>query len=467
MSSNRNEAKIIKYRKPRNINPAYLIFLVIGVYLIIIVYNYITSKHIAGYEVKAGSLAVNNSYRAVALREEQLERANADGYISYYAREGERVAKGAMVCTIDSSGNLQNLLGIDSGNDGNLTNEDLGELRNEIISYKKNYSNFNFDSVYDFKYNVEGTVAKLSNKNVLASLNQITDRSILDHVNFGYSGESGIVVYSYDDISVVKDDEIDDSLFDEQLHEKKQLKTNEIVTVGDITYKLVTGENWSVVIEIDEEKAEMLKDEGYVKIRFVKTGDVSWGKINIIQNGDKFYCRLDFTNSMITYASERYIDIEMLLNTQTGLKVPNSAIVEKDFYLVSQNCVTYNETDEGLVRENYSEDGDIVAQFVPAQIYYSGEEDDPYCYVDTASFRLGDIILAQDSSEKYKIEKKAALVGVYNMNKGYADFTRVEILYQNREYAIVKSSDDMKNGLSVYDHIVLDGTCVNDDDFVY
>ena len=51
------------------------------------------------------------------------------------------------------------------------------------------------------------------------------------------------------------------------------------------------------------------------------------------------------------------------------------------------------------------------------------------------------------------------------MNKGYADFTQITILYRNREYAIVKSNTDY--GLNVYDHIVLDGNSVNDDDFVF
>ena len=51
------------------------------------------------------------------------------------------------------------------------------------------------------------------------------------------------------------------------------------------------------------------------------------------------------------------------------------------------------------------------------------------------------------------------------MDKGYADFKQVIVLYQNEEYSIVKSNT--KYGLNVYDHIILDATSINDDDFIY
>ena len=58
-----------------------------------------------------------------------------------------------------------------------------------------------------------------------------------------------------------------------------------------------------------------------------------------------------------------------------------------------------------------------------------------------------------------------SLIGVYNINKGYADFTAITILSSNEEYAIVKSNTTY--GLSEYDYIVLDASTVNADDFVY
>ena len=57
------------------------------------------------------------------------------------------------------------------------------------------------------------------------------------------------------------------------------------------------------------------------------------------------------------------------------------------------------------------------------------------------------------------------MIGVYNINKGYADFKQIIILAQNDEYSIVKSNTTY--GLNVYDYIVLDAETVNDNDFIY
>jgi hypothetical protein len=137
--------------------------------------------------------------------------------------------------------------------------------------------------------------------------------------------------------------------------------------------------------------------------------------------------------------------------------------VEREFYLIPEAYYNENSKDgPGFVREKYLEDGRLSTETVPAQIYYSiaGE-----MYVDVADFRLGDYIIAPNHLDKYAIGKKSTLVGVYNMNKGYADFTQINILYQNEEYAIVESYTDY--GLSVYDHIVLDGSTVQDDELIF
>ena len=70
-----------------------------------------------------------------------------------------------------------------------------------------------------------------------------------------------------------------------------------------------------------------------------------------------------------------------------------------------------------------------------------------------------------ESTEKFAISKTGSLTGVYNINKGYADFKQVNVLYENEEYSIVRSNTVY--GLNVYDHIVLDASLVNDNQFIY
>ena len=76
----------------------------------------------------------------------------------------------------------------------------------------------------------------------------------------------------------------------------------------------------------------------------------------------------------------------------------------------------------------------------------------------------GENLYKPDSEETFTVSKRATLIGVYNMNKGYADFKQITILYENDEYAIVKPNT--KYGLNVYDYIVLNAESVRDDQFI-
>ena len=40
---------------------------------------------------------------------------------------------------------------------------------------------------------------------------------------------------------------------------------------------------------------------------------------------------------MVRYAKDRYAEVELLLSEETGLKIPNSAITEKEFYTVPKD----------------------------------------------------------------------------------------------------------------------------------
>ena len=70
-----------------------------------------------------------------------------------------------------------------------------------------------------------------------------------------------------------------------------------------------------------------------------------------------------------------------------------------------------------------------------------------------------------DSTEKYRVSRRGTLIGVYNINKGYADFKQINILYQNEEYAIVRSNTQY--GLAVYDYIALDARMVAENELIY
>ena len=460
----RRPEKVTKYRKPININPGLIIFGVLFVYIVIIVVSYFRSEHITPYEVQTGSLAVNNTYVGVALREETIIPSDYSGYVNYYARENEKIANGSMVYTVDTTGKLSEMVNENTGDGSSLTDEDLSELKTEISEFSTGFEPQNFSDTYDFKFNIEGTVLKLANYKVLSSIDSLASSNLSDSISFGYAPESGVLVYSTDGYEGLTAETLTPELMDPANYAKSQFHSNDLIAQGDPAYKLITSEDWSIVIAIDEERAQELAEESYINVRFLKNNYTSWAAVSIMRQNGGVYAKLDFNNSMITFATDRLIEVELLANSDEGLKIPNSAIVERAFYLIPTEYLTQggNTGADGFIRETYLEDGTVSTEFVEATIYNSNDTE---YYVDESIFNIGDYIVMPDSGEKYPISKQATLIGVYNINKGYADFKQVTILYQNEEYAIVKSNTEY--GLSVYDHIVLKGDTVNENDFIY
>ena len=485
MANGRKEnRKIVRYRRPINIGVIFFGF--IAVYLMVCVYMYFTSEHISGYEVIKGNLAADYHYTGVALRTERVYSASKAGYISYYAAEGEKVSVLSTVYTVDESGRMSELLE-ESAGELSLDEEDYTEIRSSISSYLSNYSDMRFEDVYSFKTNVDSAILDLVNQNLIAQLDSASESG--GELFTRYNAETaGIVEYYIDGLEEASADAIDPAWFDGDGYERTDLRSAELVSEGDPVYKLVTEEDWQLVFPLDEEMEDYLLGEleenqttsedgtvtqntTYIEIRFDKDDEIVWPSVTVQYVDGQAYGVLSFVNSMVRYAGERYLDFEILRDEETGLKIPQSAVTEKDFFVIDASYVTQSEDRTGFMKKTVSEDGTEAVEFVNSTIYY---QDEQYAYVDpeeedfSTSKKLlesGDLLVKADSADYYQVGQTEKLKGVYNINKGYADFKEIQILAQNDEYAIVKSNTTY--GLSAYDRIVLDAETVNDEELVY
>lgn len=465
-SRNNKMAKIKKYRKPLNLNIGMVIFAVIFIYVCICISMYFKDNHIKPYEVREGSLSSNNIYTGIILREETVVTASAAGYVNYYAREGERVAVGNLVYTVDETGRLSDYINSEQLGENALTDADLYQLKGDIVDFVHEFSPDNFAAAYDFKYSAKGTVLKLANTSLMENIADLNSSEFGGSVNLAYAPYTGIVMYWMDGYEDLTAEAVTKQILNEKDYEKTQLIGNELVSQGDPVYKVCNKEEWSIVIAVDEARAIELeeKEEGVVKVRFMRNQKESWAYVTILRNGEDIFAQLTFTNSMVTFVDERFLEVELLLHEETGLKIPNSSIVEREFFLIPEDYITQSgDTNSyGVLREAVLENGTRTTEYVEVQIY--SLVDGEY-YVDAGALQSGNHLYKTDSTETYTVSKRATLIGVYNMNKGYADFRQIEILYQNEEYAIVRSNTAY--GLNVYDLIVQDASSVTVDQFIY
>lgn len=173
-----------------------IIFGVIFIYVVVCVIMYFQTSRIVRYEVKEGSLATNNIYRGVIIRDETVIYNQAAGYIDYCAREGERVAANALVYIVDETGKLSQELEELGMGENTLSNRELSEFRSEIIDFVHGFDSSYYSSTYDIKYSLKNTVLKLANTNMLQSIGAVGTNG--NTVNYAYAPMTGIVSYWVD-----------------------------------------------------------------------------------------------------------------------------------------------------------------------------------------------------------------------------------------------------------------------------
>ncbi|MCI5649086.1 MAG: HlyD family efflux transporter periplasmic adaptor subunit [Fusicatenibacter sp.] len=460
----RNKRKSKKRRSsdtPRflHLNIGTVIFGAIFIYMAVSLFFYMTADHIRSYQVVQGPLSKNEMYTAFVIREESVVKAAGSGYVHYYAGNASKVSANSVV------------YGLSDTEESGVTSvmkpdeEVLSDVQSSLSLFSSAYDANHFSSIYDFKY--ELTQSLLSSAGTGDRYgNQTLSRAARD----------GVVVYQvdgYEDYTV-------DSLTPELFSQKNSASLNSSekkVTAGDPVYKLITDETWSIAIPVTAKQTVKLSSYQNIKVKFLKDGETQTGSLAIKASNGQNYAVITFSTGMIRYAKERFQSVELVTNTANGLKIPNSAITNKDFFTIPAKMLANggDSNSSGFLRILKDKEGNILTddqgqpktEFVKATIYKTirneNDEATEY-YVDQSSFSPGDILVAEDSNTKYEIKETVSLEGVYCINKGYAVFRRIEIIDQNEEFCIIKSQTDY--GISQYDYIVEDASAVNEEDIM-
>lgn len=438
-----------KKNKHININIGTVIFGALFLYLVITVIIYLTADHISSYQVTSGPLSKNETYTALAMRSEEVVNATTGGYVSYFLADSSKVAKNGTICGISDT---QNLL-----ENKTLTSSDLAELRSIVSRYSKSFDGNDFNSVYELKYSLDGAVLNTGDSSTIAGTMCTAD-------------SDGIVAYSCDGYEYLTPEELTADNFRTKSYKKNKLRTNDQISAGDPLYRLIKSETWSIVIPVTDKQTVRLASHDRIKVKFLKDGHSETGQLNLFVAGDQRYVRITFTSGMLRYCNERFLDVELVTNTKSGLKIPVSSIVTKEFYTVPVSLkTTSGENGEvGFLQEIIDEDGKITTSFIETTLYAEDAGDgstEAVYYVDKDVFHDGDVLVQPDSNTRFTIGATATLDGVYCINKGYAVFRKISIIDQNEEYCIVDSGTTF--GISQYDYIVRNGNSVKEEDILY
>lgn len=468
-------------------NIATIMFGALFVYMIVTVILYSTSSHVTSYQVTVGPLTKNPVCTALAIREEQIVPAGASGYVEYYAREGMQVRKNGSVYAITNTRKEAKSV--------ELSEEQLEKMRSNMANFSYGFSGSDFYDAYSFKYELQGSILQAAGIMEQGSADskgetdtdeetgalvgeEVGSMVALGRQSVYTAPEAGIVVYSTDGYESLTTENITEEAFSEKSYKKTDLLTSKEIAAGDPVYKVITSENWTLMVPLTDKLAATLSGRESIKVKFTKDGESQNGSLSIVQIGNQKAARIQLKNGMPRYASDRFLEVELVINTQSGLKIPVSSVVEKEFYTIPRDFLAQGDNGEGkgFIREVDGKSSSVT-EFVDAVIYKEvnskgqeigwGEEEDTsgYCYVDKETFEEGDVLKKPDSSETYTVKETDKLQGVYGMNKGYAVFRQINILDQNEEYCIV--SQGTSYGLQAFDYIVLDGESVKEEEILH
>ena len=466
MSENHNKNQKIRYRSRINLNIGMIALGIILVYLFINIVLYFTTDRISYYEVVAGSNSedLNSSYVGIALRDETVYTSKTSGYIDYYVSECSRVSKNTTLYSVDSKGSLNELLSEATSNDTKLNEENISTISDLVNQFSNDFSMMQFSDVYSFKTMLKGTVVDLVNMNKLKQLAKEKGETF----SINKSSAAGVVLYRIDDYEQLKKNQLQASDFDRSNYILAQFSTGSEVENGSPIYKIVNSEEWSIAVPFTKEQAKEYKDVNGIEIKFLKDDVTTTANLEIVKGKDKNnYGIISLSKYMVRYATDRFLEIQILNHQTNGLKIPKSSLVTKNLYVIPKEYGAEgggsDETNVDNIGFNLrKEDGDQVKN----EIYYPtiSYSDENNYYVSTKLFQKGDVLYSMDMKRQYTIGKTQEFVGVYSINNGYTLFVRVNILEILDEYYIVE--DEKIYGLTQYDRIVLDGSQVSENQIV-
>lgn len=426
-------------------NIGLVVFIVALIYLIGSCFSYITEHNISTYKVSYGSIINDTAYSALAIREENIYNAEASGYIQYYYSEGSKMGYNSIIYTISASDT--STVNTTSSDSYTLSSSDQDAIVSSIQSFNHLYDSSEFYKTYDLINDIEKILETSGNDEKLSELSSLNTAT--SNLEIFRATDDGILMYYTDGYEGITLDNFTSYSFDTDSYVQTTISSGDNVTTQSSAYKLLTDEEWSMVIEIAEEELTLYRTMSTVTLKFTSDNEIITANFELMEDGDTAYGIITMKTGMVRYANDRFIDIELIFDDLEGYKIPITSVTTRSFYKVPLDYVTQG--------GEYGSDGLMIMgtdgfdSFQAIDVYYKDTE---YVYLDVDDIGLNQTIIQEDTAELLLLSDVVEMDGVYSVNKGYAEFKIVDILTSSSEYYIV--SDSTSYSISNYDYIALE-----------
>ena len=452
-----------KKRKRRPLNIGIIIFGIIFIYLIATIVMYLMKPNVTPYEVREGSLVKDYSYTGLAIRDEIPVFSDTAGYVNYYLTDNSRVKVGSTIYTLS---NTQ----IDFGNtvsetvEKKLSTKEKKEISLQIQDFCHDFTESTFSNLYSLKNSIADKLNQKTNQNRLDILDEMIRQNEISGIAAHQAAKDGVIAYYIDGMEGISIETVTLEQLNHTNYKKTELSNNMSIKAGDPVYKLITNDEWYVLIEITEETAKALDKKSSIDVTFNKDGKTLNAEFEIKELNGVSVLYLKFADSMIRYINERYLDVDLVIENQSGLKIPKTATVDLELFIIPKRYLTKGGDSSGpsLIVNKLNKDGSYTEDRIEPTIYFSTDE---VIYLSKNEFNEGDQIIQTESKEVHIVREKRLLKGVFCINKGYAVFKPIVILSESDDYYIIENGNSYS--VTNYDHIALHSSNIKENDIVF
>lgn len=467
-----------------------LVLVLMLVYLGGYIYSYLSRPKIIETLVVFGSVDQTDLFDGIIVRDEEVYRSGYDGVVVYNLNDYDRVKKDGGVCSIQESQAEKieedltkinkNIISMQEDREEYLLFDDDIKAANSQIKKAADELSFslsenNVQTLYSMSEKITQTLdvrnQMLFTENRGNTKSLIQERDVIESQLSSAkhpvsSSSSGIVSYLTDGLeSILTVDGLDTISMEQTLMKVNydELKYSKEVSSGDPVFKIIKSSDWYIAAYIDK---PLTSDwaENASKTIYIKNGDtfdLLDTVIHKIENtGEKTYVVFRSNKKLVDYLDCRNLTFKVEQGVVEGLKIPNSAIVDKTLLKIPKKFVFEENGKNSVTKKTADKEETIPVTFT--------DSDDEYYYVlhDYNNLRYDDTLVS--GGEYMKITETENIKGVYVTNSGATVFKRIVPggnYSENATHTILDPS--LNKGLKVQDRIVTDAKYIAEKQLVY
>ncbi len=467
-------AEIIRLNHSIPVTPLTVFCAAVLLYFIIQIIILCVRSPLETYSVGAAvSDNVSGEYRGIVIRDEFVVQAEEKGYVTFFAVANEYRKGNSVLATIDPYGEIvSKLYETVNGNMNLLSNASLLTIRKAIREGSGGMDLISFSGAYSLKTSVQSTILEC-----LINENNAEIQKALAEIYFSEvrSSSTGYFENWQDGFEGLTEAEVTSEILLTGKDNKVFRNSGDAVETGDFLFKVFPGNSFKLCFLLEESEAERLKDRTKLTIE-AENGITCTGSFSISTTADGKPMGILSFRSYGGNFNCRFLSFKLLDQKTTGFKIPESALISKEFYVVEKRFITSggSSNTKGVLVEK-----DGLAVFIPCTVYEYGSGDnfvigEDSAYLFSSEISAGMTIIAPTAAEGEENLSKTMVIGpvttvegVYQINKGYCVFKPIVRLKNSLESSYVMISANVRSGLQAYDRIVLNAEGVKENELIF